>query len=131
MLRVPLRVVCVAALASHISLLRPPALDRPCHLQFTASAFYDPARKAMLPVLVPEADLHLATTVRHAGRGEGGGSTGASLGLDSAGNRPPSAGTVWCSLVAHVAAGAPWPRAPGPCCSRQAAPDAIASQGAV
>lgn len=31
--------------------------------QFAASAFYDPARKALVPVLVPAADLHLATTI--------------------------------------------------------------------
>ena len=32
-------------------------------LQFAGVAFYDPARKALVPVLVPARDLHLATTI--------------------------------------------------------------------
>lgn len=32
-------------------------------LQFSAAAFYDPARTALVPVLVPASDLHLATTI--------------------------------------------------------------------
>ena len=31
--------------------------------QFSATAFYDPARKAILPLTVPKAQLHLATTI--------------------------------------------------------------------
>ncbi|PRW58840.1 major facilitator superfamily MFS_1 [Chlorella sorokiniana] len=32
-------------------------------LQFSAAAFYEPARKALVPVLVPADQLHLATTI--------------------------------------------------------------------
>jgi hypothetical protein len=56
-----------AAVVGFLALVRQPSqvplLYALLTLQFTAAAFYDPARKALVPVLVPAADLHLATTI--------------------------------------------------------------------
>eukprot|EP00887_Chlorella_sp_A99_P000832 scaffold5.g832.t1 len=66
------RILTAMALAAGLAAAGLAAVHRPSQagllygllaLQFTCTAFYDPARKAMLPVVVPEADLHLATTI--------------------------------------------------------------------
>ncbi|PSC75896.1 MFS transporter [Micractinium conductrix] len=54
---------CLAFVPSAPRAAQTPLLYALLALQFSAAGFYEPARKALVPVLVPAADLHLAATI--------------------------------------------------------------------
>ncbi|KAL4437964.1 hypothetical protein ABPG77_004185 [Micractinium sp. CCAP 211/92] len=85
-------------------------------LQFSAASFYEPARKALVPVLVPASQLHLAATV-DSWAWSITGAVGASVGGVVASKLGKSACflvdtgsylvAAWCALQLPVALGAP------------------------
>ncbi|KAL4425671.1 hypothetical protein ABPG75_009687 [Micractinium tetrahymenae] len=85
-------------------------------LQFSAASFYDPARKALVPVLVPASELHLAATVDSFAWSITG-AVGASVGGVAASKLGKSACflvdagsylvAAWCALQLPAALGAP------------------------
>ena len=67
-----MRVLLVTALLDAVAVAALALIQRPSQvpllygllvLQFTCNSFYDPARKALIPLTVPPSQLHLATTI--------------------------------------------------------------------